>query len=48
MTKKIMEAYAWVDEQEDCWDNIAEKKSKQLENITKSHLDWFDNHTTIK
>ncbi|KAG2231063.1 hypothetical protein INT48_007574 [Thamnidium elegans] len=42
-----MELYAWVDEQEDYWDDIATKKIEQLDNITKSHLDWFDKHTTI-
>ncbi|KAI9363671.1 hypothetical protein BD770DRAFT_440127 [Pilaira anomala] len=47
MTKKIKDVYAWVEEQEEYWDNLTSKKLKQLDDITNSHLDWFNKHTTI-
>lgn len=48
MTKKIKDVYAWVEEQEEYWDNLTSEKLKQLDDITNSHLDWFNKHATIR
>ncbi|KAL7315299.1 hypothetical protein PS15m_006763 [Mucor circinelloides] len=47
MAKKTKKGYLWIFDQQDKWDEIASDKISQLKQMQATHLDWFDNHSTV-
>lgn len=48
MSKPTKNGYLWALEQQETWDDIAEQKISQLDEILNTHLEWFDSHNTIR
>ncbi|KAI7906326.1 uncharacterized protein BX663DRAFT_496032 [Cokeromyces recurvatus] len=48
MAKRTRKGYLWAFDQQDKWDDIAAEKISQLQDISNTYLDWFNNHSTIK
>jgi hypothetical protein len=48
MSPRTNKGYLWVYEQQDTWDDIMLEKIAQLDEITKTHLGWFEKHSTAR